>query len=69
MRQKITTRVEQGVIARVKAAAVQDGRTLESIIEEALRAWLDQRGGPRGVGQELQASLEQNRDLYRRLAE
>lgn len=71
-RVKFTTQTDPSVLADVRAIASHEGRQFQAVVEEALREWVDRkrRGQPRAeVLTHLRASLDRNRELYRRLGQ
>lgn len=71
-RVKFTTQADPSVLADVKAVASEEGRQFQAVVEEALREWVDRKrsGGPRAeVLSQLRASLDRNREIYRRLGQ
>ena len=71
-RQKFASQASAEVLEAVRAIAHEDGRQMQVVIEEALREYVERRRGehPREqVLAHLQASVEQHRELYRRLAQ
>ena len=70
-RQKFATQADPAVLAEVRAIAGEEGRQFQAVVEEALREWVERKRGevPRpDVLAHLAASVQQNRELYRRLA-
>lgn len=71
-RQKFASQAAPELLQAVRSIADEEGRQLQVIIEEALREYVERKRGERPrerVLAHLQASVEQHRDLYRRLAE
>ena len=69
-RVKFTTQADPSVLADVRAVASEEGRQFQAVVEEALREWVERKrsGRPRPeVLAHLRASLDRNRELYRRL--
>ena len=70
-RVKFATQADPAVLAEVRAIASEEGRQFQAVVEEALRDWVDHKRSeqPRPeVVAHLKASIERNRELYRRLA-
>jgi hypothetical protein len=70
-RVKFATLADPAVLADVRAIASEEGRQFQAVVEEALRDWVDRKRSehPRPeVVAHLKASIERNRELYRRLA-
>lgn len=71
-RKKFASQAPPALLREVHAIADEEGRQLQAVIEEALREYVERKRGERpreSVLAHLQASVEQHRDLYRRLAE
>lgn len=71
-RQKFASQAPPDLLEEVRAIALEDGRQLQSVIEDALRAYVQdrrQRQPRREVLAHLQASVLEHRELYQRLAE
>ena len=71
-KQKFASQAPEELLYEIREIAREDGRQLQAIIEDALRAYVEQRRGakPRAeVLAHLQASVAEHRELYRRLAE
>lgn len=71
-REKFASQADPELLAQVRELAAEEGRQLQSVIEEALRAYVDSRRGEqprRAVLEQLEATVAENRELYRRLAE
>ncbi len=69
---KFASQADPSLLAEVRAIAVEEGRQFQVVIEEALRDWIAKMRAdqPRSeVVAHLKATIERNRDLYRRLAE
>lgn len=70
-KQKFATQVDQKLLAETRAIAKDEGRQLQSVIEEALRDLIEKktRSQPRAhVMAQYQASVAQFGPLYERLA-
>lgn len=70
-RQKFASQAAPELLQAVRAIAEEEGRQLQAVIEEALREYVARKRGERPrlqVLAHLQASVERNRELYRRLA-
>lgn len=70
-RQKFASQAPPALLEEVRSIADEEGRQLQSVIEEALREYVERKRGERprdAVLAHLQASIEQHRELYRRLA-
>ncbi|MBO4311667.1 MAG: hypothetical protein J5828_01555 [Desulfovibrionaceae bacterium] len=70
---KITfdAQIPEDLLAMLRAAAKEDGRHIQAILEEALREYLDNRkkAAPRRhVLAALQASMAEHDELYKSLA-
>jgi metal-responsive CopG/Arc/MetJ family transcriptional regulator len=71
-RQKFASQAPADLLEEVRRIAREDGRQLQAVIEDALRAYVDERRGQRPRAEvlaHLQASVAEHRELYRRLAE
>lgn len=71
-RQKFASQAAPEVLEGVRSIAEEEGRQLQSVIEEALREYVERKRGERPREQvlaHLQASVQEHRELYRRLAE
>ncbi|MDP9022909.1 MAG: hypothetical protein M3N57_09505 [Actinomycetota bacterium] len=71
-RQKLASQAAPEVLEAVRSIADEEGRQLQAVIEEALREYVERKRGERPRDQvlaHLQASVQQHRELYRRLAE
>jgi hypothetical protein len=71
-RQKFASQAAPDVLEAIRSIAEEEGRQLQSVIEEALREFVERKRGERprhAVLAHLQASVERHRDLYRRLAQ
>ncbi len=71
-RQKFATQADPQVLAAVRAIAAEEGRQFQSVVEEALREWIERKRGEaprREVLAHLAASVQQHRELYRLLAQ
>lgn len=71
-KQKFASQAPEELLDEVREIAREDGRQLQAIIEDALRAYVEQRRGQRPRAEvlaHLQASVAEHRELYRRLAE
>lgn len=71
-KQKFASQAPADLLEEVRQIAREDGRQLQAVIEEALRAYVDERRGQRPRAEvlaHLQASVAEHRELYRRLAE
>jgi hypothetical protein len=68
---KFATQADPEVLAALRQIAGQEGRQLQTLVDEALRDYIDQKRGNaprRRVLQALYASMEQYDALYRELA-
>lgn len=71
-KRKFASQAPAELLEEVRAIAHQDGRQLQAVIEDALRAYVQERRGQRPRAEvlaHLQASVAEHRALYRRLAE
>lgn len=71
-KQKFASQVPAELLDEVREIAREDGRQLQAVIEDALRAYVDERRGQRPRAEvlaHLQSSVAEHRELYRRLAE
>lgn len=71
-RQKFASQATPEVLEAVRTIAHEDGRQVQAVIEDALREYVERRRGERPREQvlaHLQASIEEHRELYRRLAQ
>ncbi len=72
MRQKFSSQLDADLLAEVRAISKEEGRQLQSVLDEALTEWVERKRGlrPRSeVLAHLKDSMARNRSLYRRLAE
>jgi hypothetical protein len=70
-RVKFATQAAPEVLAELRQIAGQEGRQLQSLVDEALRDYIEQKRGiapRRRVMQALHASMEQHDVLYQELA-
>jgi hypothetical protein len=71
-RVKFASQADPNVLADVKALAREEGRQFQAVVEEALKEWVERKRSdqPRlEVVAHLKATIERNRELYRRLAQ
>jgi len=71
-RRKFASQAAPDILDAVRAIADEEGRQVQAVIEEALREYVERKRGERPREQvlaHLQASIAENRELYRRLAE
>jgi hypothetical protein len=71
-RVKFASQADPNVLADVRALAREEGRQFQAVVEEALREWVERKRSeqPRPeVVAHLKATIERNRELYRRLAQ
>jgi serine kinase of HPr protein (carbohydrate metabolism regulator) len=71
-RQKFASQADPALLAEMRAIAEEEGRQLQAVLEEAMRDLIAKRRGvqPRAeVLAHLEATVEENRELYRRLAQ
>jgi hypothetical protein len=71
-RQKFASQAAPELLQAVRSIADEEGRQLQAIIEEALREYVERKRGERPREQvlaHLQASVQEHRELYRRLAQ
>lgn len=71
-REKFASQADPELLAEVRAIAAEDGRQLQSVIEDALRSYVASRRGEqprRAVLEHLEATVAEHRELYRRLAQ
>ena len=69
---KFATQADPEVLAALRKIAVQEGRQLQALVDEALRDYIEQKQGKsprRRVMQALHDSVEQYDSLYRKLAQ
>ncbi len=72
MKQKFSSQLDADLLADVRAISKEEGRQLQSVLDEALTEWVERKRGlrPRSeVLAHLKDSMARNRSLYRRLAE
>lgn len=73
MKEKFSTQVRPELLQEVRNLAAEDGRHLQSVIDEALSDWIGKRTGQKVPRPEViahaKASIARHRDLYRKLAE
>lgn len=70
-RQKFATQVEVALLAEIRQLAEADGRQLQALVEDALRAYLEERRRTtprRHIMALYQASHDRYASLYERLA-
>ncbi len=70
-RGKFATQVDKDVLAAIRQIAKDEGRQLQAVVEEALKAHIEQRGKakPRPhVMKAYRSSLERYGPLYEKLA-
>lgn len=70
-REKFATQVDRDVLAAIRQIAKDEGRQLQAVVEEALKAHIEQRGKaePRShVMTAYRSSLERYGPLYEKLA-
>jgi hypothetical protein len=71
VREKFATQVDRDVLAAIRKIAKAEGRQLQSIVEEALKAHVEQHGKARPrphVMTAYRSSLERYGPLYEKLA-
>ena len=70
-KQKFSSRASPGLLAEMRSIAEQDGRSFQSVLEDAMRQYVSRRNRE-SVRPEIMAhfyaSLERNRRLYELLA-
>jgi len=72
VKQKFSSQLDADLLADVRAISKEEGRQLQSVLDEALTEWVERKRGlrPRSeVLAHLKDSMARNRSLYRRLAE
>ncbi len=72
MKQKFSSQLDADLLVEVRAISKEEGRQLQSVLDEALTEWVERKRGlrPRSeVLAHLKDSMARNRSLYRRLAE
>lgn len=72
MGERFAVEADPEVLADLRAIAADDAREVASVVEDALRLYVEQRRGqgPRAeVLQHLDATVAEHRELYRRLAQ
>lgn len=72
MKRKFSSQLEDSLLAEVRAIADEDGRQLQTVLDEALTEWVERKRGlrPRSeVLAHLKDTMARNRELYRRLAQ
>ena len=72
IRVKFASQADPSVLADVRALAREEGRQFQAVVEEALKEWVARKRSdqPRPeVVAHLKATIERNRELYRRLAQ
>jgi hypothetical protein len=71
-RVKFASQADPQVLAEVRAIAHEEGRQFQAVVEEALKDWVDKKRAadtrPEVVAH-LKATIERNRELYRKLAQ
>ena len=71
-RTKFSSSVSPDILSRMREIARKDGRTLNSVLEDAISAYIEDREGKNvrpEVMEHFQRSVEKNRRLYQLLAE
>jgi hypothetical protein len=71
-RVKFASQADPQVLEEVRAIAHEEGRQFQAVVEEALKDWVVKKrvGHPRPeVVAHLKATIERNRELYRKLAQ
>ncbi len=71
-RTKFSSRVSPQVLSRMREIARQDGRDFQSVLEDAMSAYIENREGKNvrpEVMRHFEKSVEKNRRLYELLAE
>ena len=71
-REKFATQVDSALLDSVRKFAKSEGRQIQAVIEDALRAYLDAKNGPPGREHVMAAylkSTERFSGLYKKLAE
>jgi hypothetical protein len=71
-RQKFASQADPELLARMRSRAAAEGRQLQAVIEDAFRHYLaasENEAPRRDVLMHLEASVSENRELYRRLAQ
>ncbi len=69
-REKFATQVPPEVLADVREIARVEGRQLQAVVEDALRAYVERGAAPRPeVMAHFHDSFERNRNLYKLLAD
>lgn len=69
---KFASQADPNVLADVRALAREEGRQFQAVVEEALKEWVERKRSeqPRPeVVAHLKATIERNRELFRRLAQ
>ncbi|MBB3175320.1 hypothetical protein FHR90_003174 [Endobacter medicaginis] len=72
MREKFATQVDAGILSAVRSLARDEGRQIQSLLDEALADLIEKRrqGRPRAhIMSAYQASHDRFAPLYRKLAE
>ncbi len=72
MKQKFSSQLDADLLADVRAISKEEGRQLQSVLDEALTEWVERKRGlrPRSeVLAHLKDSMARIRSLDRRLAE
>lgn len=70
-RQKFATQVEADLLAEIRKVAEDDGRQLQAVVEDAFRAYLEERRGEkprRHIMAHYDGSHDAFASLYERLA-
>ncbi|MDR1396688.1 MAG: hypothetical protein LBJ14_03025 [Desulfarculales bacterium] len=69
---KFATQADPEVLHSLREMARSEGRQLQMLVDEALRAYVERRNSntpPNEILQALQASINQFDDLYKKLAQ
>lgn len=72
MKQKFSSQLDDSLLADIRAIAEEEGRQLQSVLDEALSEWVEKKRGlrPRSeVLAHLKDTMARNREAYRLLAE
>ena len=72
MKQKFSSQLDADLLAEIRTISAEEGRQLQSVLDEALTEWLERKRGLRPrpeVIAHLKDSMARNRSLFRRLAE
>lgn len=71
-REKFATQVDAAIIAELKSLAQAEGRQIQSVVEEALKSYLDAKSGAKPRSHVMKAYMRSHgkyAPLYKKLAQ